>query len=456
MNSPGLDASIADLGSALRRRTLTSQDLTAHCLERIAAGRRYNAFITVLADSALESAKAADLELERGADRGPLHGIPISIKDLIDMQGVPTTAASRVREGHVATADAPIVRRLRASGAVIVGKCNLHEFAYGTTSEETAFGTILNPTDPSRSAGGSSGGSAVAVATGMSVASIGTDTGGSIRIPAAACGVVGLKAGYGEVSCDGVVALARSLDHVGPLARSVADAVILHGILTDQATGDLTPRSPRGLRLGVPRAYFLDLLDDDVRQRFEEALERLRAEGVSIANVDVPNARDVAAIYLHIALPEASAYHATAVERTPEAYSPGVRLRIEMGRYVLAEDYVRAMEGRECLRRDVDAALDSIDALILPTLPIPAPPIGTGTITVNGKAEPVRSLMLRLTQPFNLTGHPAISIPAGVTKAGLPCAVQLVGQRHDTIGLLATALACETTIRQGPRAHGAA
>ena len=252
MNPPAFDSSIADLGAALRDRTLRSQDLTAQCLDRIDAGRRYNAFITVLAESALESARQADVDLGRGEDRGPLHGIPISIKDLIDMQGLPTTAASPVREGHVATTDAPVVRHLRAAGAVIIGKCNLHEFAYGTTSEETAFGTILNPADTSRSAGGSSGGSAVAVATGMSIASIGTDTGGSIRIPAAACGVVGLKASYGEVSCEGVVPLARSLDHVGPLTRSVGDAAVLHGILTDQPIDDLAPRSLHGLRLGVP------------------------------------------------------------------------------------------------------------------------------------------------------------------------------------------------------------
>ena len=447
MTRPPVDCSIAEIAAALRTHEVTAEALMEACLERIASKPSLNAFIAVLADSARGAARQADRELAVGHDRGFLHGIPISVKDLIDMKGVPTTAASRVRQGHRATEDAPIVDRLRSAGAVVVGKCNLHEFAYGTTSEETAFGAIRNPVNPDHSAGGSSGGSAAAVATGMSVASIGTDTGGSIRIPSAACGVVGLKPAYGDVSCEGVVPLSRSLDHVGPLARSVSDAWMVYAALMGDRVVAPVVGAPAGLRLGIPRPYFFDVVDDDVRRRFEEAVQRLRDERTTVVDVQIAHATEIAAIYLHIALPEASAYHASALERTPDAYSPGVRLRLEMGRYVLAEDYVRALQGREVLRREVDAALENLDALVLPTLPIPSPTLGAASVRIGGRSEPVRNVMLRLTQLFNLTGHPAISIPCGLTRNGMPCGLQLVGRRDSTTDLLRAALACEPAVR---------
>ena len=439
---------IEQFGRRLRARELTAVRVTEECLRRIDADNpRLNAFITVMADEARRQAREADQELAAGNDRGPLHGVPISIKDLLDVRGVPTTAASRVREGHVAERDAPAIAHLREAGAVFIGKTNLHEFAFGTTSEDSAFGPVRNPHDPTRSPGGSSGGSAVSVATSMALASIGTDTGGSIRIPAAACGIVGLKAALGDVSIDGVVPLSRTLDHVGPLAQSVTDACLVHhALMGDAAAQPPTPMPIHGLRLAVPRRYFCDLLDDDVRARFEEAIERLRAAGAHIDDVEIPHASDIAPVYLHIVLGDAAAYHATALETMPERYTAPVRIRLEMGRYVMAEDYVRALAGREQLRREVDAALAQHDALILPTLPIPAPTIGANTVQIGAVAEPVRNLMLRLTQPFNVTGHPAISMPSGLTPAGLPCAVQLVGRKRQTDALLRVALACETLV----------
>jgi aspartyl-tRNA(Asn)/glutamyl-tRNA(Gln) amidotransferase subunit A len=370
--------------------------------------------------------------------------VPISIKDLLDIRGLPTTAASRVRHRHVADRDAPAITQLRQAGAVLIGKTNLHEFAFGTTSEDSAFGPARNPHDPARSPGGSSGGSAASIAAGMALASIGTDTGGSIRIPAAACGVVGLKPSLGEVSIDGVVPLSRTLDHVGPLTQSVADACfVYHALLGDERVTPPAPMPVHGLRLAVPRRYFCDTLDDDVRARFESALDRLRAAGAHVDDVNIHHATDIATVYLHIVLADAAAYHATTLETMPERYTPPVRLRLEMGRYVLAEDYVRALKGRELLKREVDAALAHHDALVLPTLPIPAPPLGANAVQVGATTEPVRNLMLRLTQLFNVTGHPAISIPCGRTSTGLPCAVQLVGSRMQTDALLRVALTCE-------------
>jgi aspartyl-tRNA(Asn)/glutamyl-tRNA(Gln) amidotransferase subunit A len=426
--------------------------VTEECLQRIEAdNRRLNAFIAVTADEALRQAREADRELAAGQDRGPLHGVPLSIKDLLDMRGMATTAASRVREGHVAERDAPTIAHLRHAGAVLVGKTNLHEFAFGTTNEDSAFGLARNPHDPTRSPGGSSGGSAISVAAGMALATVGTDTGGSIRIPSAACGIVGLKPSLGEVSIDGVVPLSRTLDHVGPLAQTVTDAsIVYHALLGDVAAKPPVAAPIHGLRLAVPRSYFCDVLDDDVRARFEEALDRLRGAGARVDEIEIRHAKEIAPIYLHIVLADAAAYHATALETMPDRYTPAVRIRLEMARYVLAEDYVRALAGRERLMREVDAALAQHDALILPTLPIPAPPLGANTIQVGGVAEPVRNLMLRLTQPFNVTGHPAIAMPSGLTADGLPCSVQLVGCRMQTDALVRVALACEGLIANRP------
>jgi Asp-tRNA(Asn)/Glu-tRNA(Gln) amidotransferase A subunit family amidase len=250
-------------------------------------GPRTNAFILVDADGARATARALDAEQRRGIDRGPLHGMPISIKDLIDIAGQPTTAASRVRAGHIATHDATVVERLREAGAVLIGKTNLHEFALGTTSEESAFGPVRNPHDVSRSAGGSSGGSAAAVATGMGDASIGSDTGGSIRIPAAACGVVGLKPSLGEVPVDGVVPLCATFDHVGPLTRSVVDAANVWAVLSGRKIPRIEPASPTTLTLGALDDYFQALLSPDVRAAFGDAIEYLRMTGVLISSRSV-------------------------------------------------------------------------------------------------------------------------------------------------------------------------
>ena len=437
--------SIAELGGKLRRRELSAAELVDSCLQRIEAqDKTLNAFIRVMADEAHGQAADADRELAAGRDRGALHGIPVAVKDLIDIEGVPTTAASRVRDGHRADADAAVVVQLRRAGAIIIGKTNLHEFAYGTTSEDSAFGPVRNPRDALRSPGGSSGGSAVAVATGMAVAAIGTDTGGSVRIPAAVCGTVGLKPTYGEVSVDGVVPLSRTLDHVGPFARTVSDAWLLHRVLLGQSEHQALSAAPIGtLRLAVPRAYFCELLDDGVASEFEQALGDLRQAGAHIDEVSIPHASAAPAVYVHIHAAEAAEYHARTLDTAADRYTPNVRLRLEMGRYILAEDHVRARNACEHLRREVDAALEGYDALVLPTLPIPAPPIGVETLAVAGSEQPVRALMLRCTQLFNLTGHPALSMPCGTTSQGLPCGLQLVGRRFETDALMRVALTVE-------------
>ena len=441
---------IADLGRALRARELTSESITQRCLARITERNpALNAFITVLGAQALAQAREADRELAAGHDRGPLHGVPVSLKDLFDLRGTPTTAASGVRDGHVAGEDAVVVARLRAAGAVVVGKTNLHEFAFGTTNEDSAFGPARHPLDLNRSPGGSSGGSAASVLDGMAFASLGTDTGGSIRIPSAACGLVGLKPAAGEIPVQGVVPLSSTLDHVGPVCRSVEDAGLLYDVLRDASPQRIVPREVRGLRVGVLRGYFTALLDAQVAMTFESACQRLSSAGALLDDVSIAHASDIAPIYLHIVLAEAAAYHAKTLESRGDAYTPNVRIRLEMGRYVLAEDYVRALRGRDVLTSEVDELFREHDALLLPTLAVPALKLGITTVRLGGVEEPVRNLTLRLTQLFNVTGHPALTMPCGATAEGLPIGAQLVGPARDTRQLLEIAAGLERYVGPG-------
>jgi aspartyl-tRNA(Asn)/glutamyl-tRNA(Gln) amidotransferase subunit A len=279
----------------------------------------------------------------------------------------------------------------------------------------------------------------------MCYASIGSDTGGSIRIPSAACGLVGLKPAIGEIPIDGVVPLSSTLDHVGPLCRSVEDAALLHQMLAGVSNpAPITARALKGLRLGIPRAYFFAVLDPEIAARFEEACERLTTAGATLDEVAIPHAADAPTIYLHLALPEAAACHAKTLERQPEDYTPNVRLRLEMARYILSEDYVRALRGRDVLIREVNAALRGRDGLLLPTLPVPAVKLGATTVSVGTAEESVRSITLKLTQPFNITGHPAITMPCGRTHEGLPAGAQLVGM--ETLALLSVAGAIEKVL----------
>lgn len=448
--------SLREAATLIERRELSPVELTRACLDRIAAKNgELHAFITVTAEHALADAARAEQAITEGHYRGPLHGIPVSVKDLVDVAGTPTTSGSRVPP-RLPAHDATVVRHLRRAGAILVGKTNLHEFAFGTTGDETAFGAMPNPHDRARSAGGSSAGAAVALVEGMCYASVGTDTGGSIRIPAAACGITGLKPTLGEISAESVVPLSTTLDHVGPMARTVEDtALMFHAMLDGAPRLERLPAEAAGpLWLGIPAPYFFDKLDSEMARLFAASRAALEAAGHVISDVSIAHAERTADVYLHIVLPEAAWYHAPLLQDYGDRYSPGVRVRLEMGRYVLAEDYLRALHARIALGRAVDKALEGLDALLLPALAIGAPTLGAATVTIGQSSEPVRAMMLRLTQLFNITGHPAIALPCGKGSDGLPRGLQLVGHRGGTERLLAVAAAVERQIIGGDGSVG--
>jgi aspartyl-tRNA(Asn)/glutamyl-tRNA(Gln) amidotransferase subunit A len=440
---------IAELAPRLRRKEVSPLELTRDCLDRIEKlDPALNAFITVTAESALAEARTAESEISRGEWRGPLHGIPVALKDIIDTAGTRTTAASAIYQNRIPAEDAEVVRRLRAAGAVILGKNNLHEFAYGGSSLVSFFGDVHNPRDVEHIAGGSSGGSAAAVAGGLCYAAIGTDTAGSIREPAALCGCVGIKPTYGRVSGRGVIPLSWSLDHVGPLAATVGDVALALQVIAgydapdvcsvDVAVSDYVSGLHEGaktLRVGIPRAHFHDELDDEVRALVDAALGvigTLAAE-VREVNLEVPTDRVVQ-------MSESYAYHADHVVHTPELYQPETLRRIRNGADISATEYILRRRELEQERRRSRHFFAHVDLLVTPTMPIPAPAIAD--LKKDPEAlRPAELTLLRNTRPFNVWGLPAISVPCGFTKIGLPVGLQIAGPpwREDLVLRLAQA-----------------
>jgi aspartyl-tRNA(Asn)/glutamyl-tRNA(Gln) amidotransferase subunit A len=422
------------LSHGIRAREISPAELTHDCLRRIEKlNPKLNAFITVLGDQALDDARRAEQEIFRGNYRGPLHGIPIGLKDIIDTAGTSTTAASALFKDRVPDEDAEVVRRLRAAGAIILGKQNLHEFAYGASCLISAYGEVHNPWDVSRLAGGSSGGSAASVACGMGLAAVGTDTAGSIRLPAAYCGVVGFKPTYDRISARGVVPLAWSYDHVGPLTNSVCDAGLMLQVLAgydaadpasiDRPSADYTcdlDEPISGLRIGVPRDYFFDDLDSEVAAAVERAIQKFRELGAEIRDdikLEVSTDRTLASA-------ESYAYHKDFAERSPELYQPATSARINSGKNISPDDAARAKQELATSRQAIQKIFEQLDVLLTPTGPIMPPSIANLKNNPEN-LRPAELLMLRNTRPFNVWGIPAISLPCGITKDGMPIGLQL-------------------------------
>jgi aspartyl-tRNA(Asn)/glutamyl-tRNA(Gln) amidotransferase subunit A len=412
-------SSIAALGAAYRNRSLSPVEAVRRSLDRIARfDPTLNAFITVLRAESLAAAETAERELKAGHDRGPLHGVPVAVKDLVDMAGVPTTFASRAGSPRMATLDAALVRNLRQAGAIILGKTNLLEYAYGAVHPD--FGQTNNPWDPRRTSGGSSGGSAAAVAAGLCFAAIGTDTGGSIRIPASYCGAVGLKPTFGRVSLDGVQALSPSLDHAGPLARSCADAAITLGAMLGEAIH--APRAElRGLRIGIMHHPDAErFLQPGIQALFNQTIEHLRQAGAEIRPLEITGLSLARDALVAIIEPEASLIHRDLLRSEPKGFSEITRTQLEAGLAIPAVEYLAALQVQDQLRARFQHAFESVDAILSPSVPWVAPAEDPPVGGEEGAGEMLYSGV------YNLVGLPALSIPCGLTLERLPGGLQIV------------------------------
>ena len=442
--------SLTDAAARVRSREISPVDLVRACLDRIdRRNRELNAFITVTAESALREARIAEAEIGRGQWRGPLHGIPVALKDMIDTAGVRTTAASELFLDRVPDQDAAVVSRLRRSGAVVIGKLNMQEFAYGGSSVPSHFGPVRNPWDPRCIAGGSSGGSAAAVAAGLCFAALGTDTGGSIRQPAALCGVVGMKPTFGRVSNLGVIPLAPSLDHAGPVTRTVEDcAAVLESISGYERRDPSSERRPKlrpwptasaGMRVGVPREFFYDGLDPAVRGALEAAISVLRALGATVREVPLAVSTDRTVFRA-----EAYASHAVSIAKSPERYLPETLAKLRLGAQIDAATYIVARRRLAELRRGIGAVFATVDVLLTPTVPVPAPRLSEYPPTFDAVLDWEASSILRNTRPFNQMGIPALSVPCGRTAEGLPIGMQIAAAPWQERRALTLALAYES------------
>lgn len=450
-NHDVLNLSLAGAARAIRSRELSPVELVEACLAQIRAhDPLLRAWITVCADEALAQARNAEREIDAGEDRGALHGIPIGLKDNIATRGVRTTAGSRVLGSWIPEQDATVTARLRAAGAVLLGKLNLHEFAWGGTSDNPHYGTVRNPWDPERFPGGSSGGSGVAVAARMCFGALGTDTGGSIRLPSSINGITGIRPTYGRVSNHGIVPLAWSMDTAGPMARSAEDCALMLEAISGHDANDPTTaeratdrygqeldRPVAGIRIGIIRGYSFHHLQPDVEAAVRQALETFRALGATIVEIPIEHIHGNISAQLTIESAEPSTYHQRWLRECPELYGADVRALLEVGELMLATHYLQAQRYRTVLRDEFLRAFGSVDAFACPTLPFTATPLGATSVTIEpGREENMLSAIMQFTGVASLTGLPAMSVPCGFDRDGLPVGMQIIGRPFEENRLL--------------------
>jgi aspartyl-tRNA(Asn)/glutamyl-tRNA(Gln) amidotransferase subunit A len=448
---------IAEASRLMRGKKLSPVELTQTALQRIAAlNPRLNAFITVLEDGAQAAAKKAEQEMMSGHHRGPLHGIPIALKDLCATKGIRTTAGSKILGDYIPKEDATVAQRLAEAGTILLGKTQLNEFAYGPDGDNAHYGRVRNPWNLERLTGGSSSGSGAALAASLCLGALGSDTGGSIRIPAALCGIAGLKPTYGRVSRVGLTPLSWSLDHAGPMAKTVEDvALLLQAMAGYDALDPGSAQQPvpdyaaalggdiRGLRIGIPREYFFDVIDPEVETAVRQATDVLTGLGASLHTVSWPALRYVTLAALIIVLVEASAYHDVWIRTRPQDYAPDIALRLKWGLLLPASAYVKAQRLRALLCREAAQLWRQVDVLVTPATMLAAPLPGQTHVRIGERQMSTREAILRLMRPFNLTGLPAISIPCGFSATGLPIGLQIAGKPFDEATVLRVAHAYE-------------
>jgi len=441
MNAQLAFASIGELAGQLRSGEISAASLVQYYAERIATlNATSKAFIAL----DIDRASAAAETLTIGPADNLLKGIPYACKDLFDVKGMVTTGGSRVLADNIAEHDADVVSRMNQAGAIFIGKNNLHEFAYGATGENVLYGTAPNPYDQSRLAGGSSSGSAAAVSYGLCAAALGTDTGGSVRAPAALCGLVGFKPTFGRISTEGVIPYSWTLDHVGTLARSAADTALLFNTL---ASNVKTPAvaNLEGLRVGIPEGFFFERADTEILDSTDRLMEFLRNAGTQLIPVTMPSMEHSRTVSLTVQMPEALSYHNRYLEQRGDLYNQDFRAGLALGQCLLAEQYIRAKRFIESYRRDIDRVFAGVDLLLTPATPVIAPKIGTVEVGVDGQTEVAGNAITRYTSFFNMTGHPAITLPCGMHSEGLPIAAQLIGKHYGDEQLIATATLIETS-----------
>jgi aspartyl-tRNA(Asn)/glutamyl-tRNA(Gln) amidotransferase subunit A len=442
------ELTISNLAPLIRSKKVSPVEITHFFLDRIRRLQpEINAFITITSEIAMAQANQAEKEIAQGCYRGALHGIPVSVKDLFYTKGVRTTAGSLILKRFVPKKNAVAVDRLIEAGGIMLGKTNLHEFAYGATNINPHYGSVHNPWNVRHIAGGSSGGSAASVVTAQALASLGTDTGGSIRIPSAACGCVGFKPTYGRVSLEGVIPLAGSLDHAGPLSRCVLDAALLYQVIagpdawsphSGRTALSMIRKNLRGLKIGVSKQYFFSRIQSDVNKAIQAALRVLEQLGADICEINLKGMEATTPIAADITAGEAWAFHAKWLDENPEKYGEDLRLRLKQSRSMSALTYIQALQKRQEYTERMERALDSVHVLLAPTLPIVTPEIHA----CQAQGD-IRTALLSLTRPANISGLPAISMPCGFSREGLPIGLQIIGRRHDEIAALRVAYAYE-------------
>ncbi len=448
--------SATELAEAIRAKHISPMEVIDALLARIdRLNPRLNAYVAVMDAEARAAARSAEDAVMRGAELGPLHGIPVSIKDLINVKRVPNTRGTKIYEGYVPEEDAPLVERLRAAGAIVAGKTNTPAFGWKGATDNLLFGATRNPWNLERTPGGSSGGASAAVAAGLGPLAVGTDGGGSIRIPSAFTGIFGMKGSWGLVPQYPASAV-YSISHAGPMTRTVRDAALML-----QAIAGADPRDPgcsahpvpdysralspeiKGLKIGLPREYFADSMDSAVRDAVTAAVRVLEGQGARVEEVSLPHCRYAPAAFVALVLPEASAVHARYLKTRAAEYGQDVRDQLYAGLLIPAHRYVRAQHVRTLIIQDLAAAMRRVDVLALPTVAIPAPRLGERSVTLAGKTVNVVAALARLTLLFNLSGLPAISVPCGFTADGLPIGLQLAARAFDEATVLRAAYAYE-------------
>jgi aspartyl-tRNA(Asn)/glutamyl-tRNA(Gln) amidotransferase subunit A len=439
-------ASAAQIAARVRARKLSPFEVARAFVERVDAHRALHAFITFRPEAVLREARQLEVRVQSGEDVGALAGVPVAVKDLMPVSGYPMTCGTRAIEAREQHQDAEVVGRLRAAGALVIGTANLHELAYGVTSANVHFGAVSNPAAPGCIPGGSSGGSAAAVAAGLAAIGVGTDTGGSIRIPAACCGIVGFKGSYDAVTRQGVWPLAFTLDHIGPLTRSVGDAALGFEVMAGLPAGCTSAKQVERPHLVRPAGFFFEHVEDAVRSRAKAAIEQLGAAGAQVEERTIEGIEHAPAVQFVTLCSEACQANWDLLTTQPEGLAPDVRLRLEVGQFIGAIDYVKAQRLRRALRDNLLAALGDAHVMVTPALPVRVPRSGLSSIDIGGRVMPIPSALTRLSSPFNLAGLPAISLPAGKDDAGVPVNLQLVGRPGADATVLAVARWCERVL----------